>query len=148
MVFPASMPAMGPAGGVLSAQAAVDPESATVSWPTGAELDPVVVYEGSPLLHARVVRGAATSPSPPVHPPPLGHRSNPAGRLLVRAPLSDVRSLSTALSQAAPLSPLVAVVILDVADGQIQGVSSIANPDKLRHLGPVADLGALLRKQS
>jgi RNA polymerase sigma-70 factor (TIGR02957 family) len=40
---------------------------------------------------------------------------------------------------------LVAVVILDVAEGQIQGVSSIVNPDKLRHLGPVADLGALLR---
>ncbi len=33
---------------------------------------------------------------------------------------------------------LIAVMILDVADGQIQGVSSIANPDKLRHLGPVA----------
>jgi hypothetical protein len=31
------------------------------------------------------------------------------------------------------------------ADGQIQGVSAIANPDKLQHLGPVADLGALLR---
>jgi len=37
------------------------------------------------------------------------------------------------------------VMVLDVADGQIQGVSSIDNPDKLRHLGPVADLRALLR---
>jgi hypothetical protein len=27
-------------------------------------------------------------------------------------------------------------------------VSSIVNPDKLRHLGPVADLGALLHKRS
>ena len=36
-------------------------------------------------------------------------------------------------------------MILDVADGQIQAVSSIVNPDKLRHLGPVADLRALLR---
>ena len=34
-------------------------------------------------------------------------------------------------------------MILDVAEGQIQGVSSIVSPDKLRHLGPVADLGAL-----
>jgi RNA polymerase sigma-70 factor (TIGR02957 family) len=42
---------------------------------------------------------------------------------------------------------LIGVVILDVADGQIQGVSSIVNPDKLRHLGPVADLGALLRER-
>jgi RNA polymerase sigma-70 factor (TIGR02957 family) len=42
---------------------------------------------------------------------------------------------------------LIAVMILDVAEGQIQGVSSIVNPDKLRHLGPVADLGALLRER-
>ncbi len=40
------------------------------------------------------------------------------------------------------------VMILDVADGQIQSVSSIVNPDKLRHLGPVADLRALLRERS
>jgi RNA polymerase sigma-70 factor (ECF subfamily) len=40
------------------------------------------------------------------------------------------------------------VVILDIAEGQIQGVSSIANPDKLRHLGPVADVRALLRERS
>ena len=40
------------------------------------------------------------------------------------------------------------VMILDVANGQIQSVSSIVNPDKLRHLGPVADLRALLRERS
>src|SRR5487761_1725461 len=39
------------------------------------------------------------------------------------------------------------VMILDVANGQIQGVSSIVNPDKLRHLGPVADLRALRRER-
>ncbi len=43
---------------------------------------------------------------------------------------------------------LLGVISLDVADGQIQGVSSIVNPDKLRHLGPVADLRALLRKRN
>jgi hypothetical protein len=43
---------------------------------------------------------------------------------------------------------LVKVMILDVAEGQIQSVSSIVNPDKLRHLGPVADVGALLRERS
>jgi RNA polymerase sigma-70 factor (ECF subfamily) len=43
---------------------------------------------------------------------------------------------------------LISVVILDVAEGQIQNVSSIVNPDKLRHLGPVADLAAMLRGQS
>src|SRR5918999_1719396 len=40
---------------------------------------------------------------------------------------------------------LISVAILDIADGQIQGVSAIVNPDKLRHLGPVDDLRALLR---
>src|SRR5262245_40867963 len=43
---------------------------------------------------------------------------------------------------------LVSVAILDIAEGQIQGVSAIVNPDKLRHLGPVGDLGALLRERS
>jgi len=42
---------------------------------------------------------------------------------------------------------LISVMILDVAEGQIQGVSSIVNPDKLQHLGPVADLAALLRER-
>jgi hypothetical protein len=40
---------------------------------------------------------------------------------------------------------LLAVMSLDVAEGQIQGVSAIANPDKLRHLGPLGDVRALLR---
>jgi RNA polymerase sigma-70 factor (ECF subfamily) len=43
---------------------------------------------------------------------------------------------------------LISVMILDVAEGQIQAVSSIINPDKLRHLGPQADLDALLRERS
>jgi RNA polymerase sigma-70 factor (TIGR02957 family) len=40
---------------------------------------------------------------------------------------------------------LIAVMALDIADGQIQGIRSIVNPDKLRHLGEVADTAALLR---
>ena len=32
----------------------------------------------------------------------------------------------------------------DTADGRIQSVSSIVNPDKLAHLGPVADLASLM----
>jgi RNA polymerase sigma-70 factor (ECF subfamily) len=42
---------------------------------------------------------------------------------------------------------LIGVMILDIAEGQIQGVSSIVNPDKLQHLGPVADVRALLRRR-
>src|SRR5918996_2669163 len=43
---------------------------------------------------------------------------------------------------------LISVMSLDVAEGQIQSVSSIVNPDKLRHLGPLADVGALLRERN
>ncbi len=42
---------------------------------------------------------------------------------------------------------LLGVTILDIAEGQIQGVNAIVNPDKLRHLGAVADLRALLRER-
>jgi RNA polymerase sigma-70 factor (ECF subfamily) len=40
---------------------------------------------------------------------------------------------------------LVGVMALDIADGQVQAVRSIVNPEKLSHVGPVGDLGALLR---
>jgi RNA polymerase sigma-70 factor (TIGR02957 family) len=42
-----------------------------------------------------------------------------------------------------PEGRLVTVLALDVADGQVQTIRSIVNPDKLRHLGPTADLGEL-----
>ena len=38
------------------------------------------------------------------------------------------------------------VLTLDVLDGQIQAVRSVINPEKLRHLGPVADAWALMRE--
>jgi hypothetical protein len=37
------------------------------------------------------------------------------------------------------------VVALDFAGGQITSINGIVNPDKLAHLGPVADLRSLLR---
>jgi RNA polymerase sigma-70 factor (TIGR02957 family) len=40
---------------------------------------------------------------------------------------------------------LIGVWALDIADGQITSISGIVNPDKLTHLGPVADLRSLLR---
>jgi RNA polymerase sigma-70 factor (ECF subfamily) len=43
-----------------------------------------------------------------------------------------------------PDGRLVGAVCLDIADGQVQTVRSIVNPDKLRHLGPVGDLTRLL----
>ena len=42
---------------------------------------------------------------------------------------------------------LISVMALDIADGQIQGVRSIVNPDKLRHVGPVGDMRALLKRR-
>ena len=38
------------------------------------------------------------------------------------------------------------VLALDIADGQVQTIRSIVNPDKLRHLGEPADLYSLLRQ--
>jgi hypothetical protein len=43
----------------LFAQVTVDRESGTVTWPTGADLDPIVIYDGRPPLNARTVRRAA-----------------------------------------------------------------------------------------
>jgi RNA polymerase sigma-70 factor (TIGR02957 family) len=40
---------------------------------------------------------------------------------------------------------LIGVMALDVAGGQITSIRSIVNPDKLKHLGPVGDFGALVR---
>ncbi len=40
---------------------------------------------------------------------------------------------------------LVAVVALDIAGAQITSINSIVNPDKLRHLGAVADFASLVK---
>jgi RNA polymerase sigma-70 factor (ECF subfamily) len=40
---------------------------------------------------------------------------------------------------------LIGVLALDIVGGQITSISSIVNPDKLTHLGPVADFRSLLR---
>jgi RNA polymerase sigma-70 factor (ECF subfamily) len=37
---------------------------------------------------------------------------------------------------------------LEILDGQIQTIRSLINPDKLRHLGPVADAWAVAREAS
>jgi len=40
---------------------------------------------------------------------------------------------------------LIGAIVVEVDGGQIQEINSIINPDKLAHLGPVADLRALLK---
>jgi RNA polymerase sigma-70 factor, ECF subfamily len=44
-----------------------------------------------------------------------------------------------------PSGRLLSVMTVDVADGLVQAVRSVVNPDKLRHLGPLGDARALLR---
>lgn len=44
----------------------------------------------------------------------------------------------------APDGSLIAVMSLDIVDGQVQMLRSVISRDKLRHLGPLADLRALI----
>ena len=41
---------------------------------------------------------------------------------------------------------VISVVELDVADGVVQAIHSVVNPDKLGHLGPVSDVARLPEK--
>jgi RNA polymerase sigma-70 factor (ECF subfamily) len=45
-----------------------------------------------------------------------------------------------------PAGRLINVFALDIAGGQVQTIRSVINPDKLRHLGPLADVEALRRQ--
>jgi RNA polymerase sigma-70 factor (ECF subfamily) len=42
---------------------------------------------------------------------------------------------------------LVNVLSLDIADGVVQTIRSVINPDKLRHLGPLADVRGLMQQR-
>jgi RNA polymerase sigma-70 factor (ECF subfamily) len=37
---------------------------------------------------------------------------------------------------------IINVMALDIADGRVQGIRSMVNPDKLRHLGPTGNWAA------
>ena len=39
------------------------------------------------------------------------------------------------------------VFSLDIADGMVQAIRSVVNPDKLGHLGPVSDVARLPREE-
>ena len=41
---------------------------------------------------------------------------------------------------------VVNTLTLDILDGQIQAIRAVLNPDKLGHVGPVADAWAVLRE--
>jgi RNA polymerase sigma-70 factor (ECF subfamily) len=46
-----------------------------------------------------------------------------------------------------PDGRLIGVMELEIAGGRIQAVHSIVNPDKLAHVGEVADVRALLARR-
>ena len=39
------------------------------------------------------------------------------------------------------------MLALDIAEGRVQAIRGIVNPDKLPHLGEVADVRALLKRR-
>lgn len=63
-------------------------------------------------------------------------------RIGARIQISEINGQPGALALDAD-DRLVGVMALDIVDGRIQAIHSIANPDKLRHLGQVADAGEL-----
>ncbi|GAA2784756.1 hypothetical protein GCM10020219_065330 [Nonomuraea dietziae] len=68
-------------------------------------------------------------------------------RLGVRIRLTEVNGQPGAMAYDTQ-DRLVGVMGLGIADdGRIQTIHSIVNPDKLRHLDQVSDLGARLRAQ-
>jgi RNA polymerase sigma-70 factor (ECF subfamily) len=44
-----------------------------------------------------------------------------------------------------PAGQLIHVMTIDIADGVVQTIRGIINPDKLQHLGPLADVRAAMR---
>ncbi|MGS0685549.1 RNA polymerase sigma-70 factor [Nakamurella sp. GG22] len=69
-------------------------------------------------------------------------------RLATRAPGVSMRAVDVNGGPGAVFldgqQRLMAVWALDIADGQVNGISSVVNPDKLAHLGPVGDFAAAL----
>jgi hypothetical protein len=45
-----------------------------------------------------------------------------------------------------PNGAVLSAMEIDIADDQVQGINSVVNPDKLRHLGEVGDAWALLEQ--
>jgi RNA polymerase sigma-70 factor (ECF subfamily) len=72
----------------------------------------------------------------------LGHQMRELG---IRLELREINGQPGALVLD-PDGQLTNVFVLDVADGAVQTIRSVINPDKLRHLGPVADVRALMRE--
>jgi RNA polymerase sigma-70 factor (TIGR02957 family) len=70
-------------------------------------------------------------------------------RRIARIPGVSVRSVEVNGGPGAlyldPQQRVIGVLALEIADGRITRINGIINPDKLAHLGPVADYASLLR---
>ena len=64
----------------------------------------------------------------------------------VRAATGDWSTASPGAEYLDADGKLIGVMSLDIAEGKIQAIRSIVNPEKLGHLGPVADAKELLRR--
>jgi RNA polymerase sigma-70 factor (ECF subfamily) len=67
-------------------------------------------------------------------------------RLGARFEVREVNGQPGAIGRA-PDGRVVNVLTIEIADGAIQAIRSVINPDKLGHVGPVADAWALLRAE-
>jgi RNA polymerase sigma-70 factor (ECF subfamily) len=108
----------------------------------------------SMLAEDAVVYGDSGGVSPS-WPRPISGRGN-AGRLLASLG-GQLRQLGITIRQTEingqpgalffdPAGALTNVFVLDIADGQVRAIRSVINPDKLRHLGPLADVQDLRRR--
>ena len=104
------------------------------------------------MLAADVVVYGDSGGIPPSWPRPIVGR-DPVSRLLVGI-ANQMQQAGVTIQLAefngqagarlvGPDGRLISVFVLDIADGQVQTVRSVINPDKLRHLGPLADVQAL-----
>ncbi|MGH8860528.1 MAG: RNA polymerase sigma-70 factor [Jatrophihabitantaceae bacterium] len=105
------------------------------------------------LLAADVVVHGDSGGHPPSWPNAISGRDKVA-RLLVGLG-NDMRRLGVLVRPAevngqpgatvhTPDGALINVITVDIADGAVRTVRSVINPDKLRHLGPLADRASLL----
>jgi RNA polymerase sigma-70 factor (TIGR02957 family) len=73
-------------------------------------------------------------------------------RIIDRLPGSELRQVDVNGGPGAALldgdGRLIGVMSLDIAGGEVRAINSVVNPDKLAHIGPVADAKALLRSLS
>jgi RNA polymerase sigma-70 factor (ECF subfamily) len=107
------------------------------------------------MLAADVVVYGDSGGRSPSWPRPIAGRDR-AGRLLLGL-ARQIRQLGITIRPAEingqpgarfldPGGHLINVFVLDIADGQVQAVRSVINPEKLRHLEPLADVPGLRRQ--